>query len=89
MSKRKEQHFESVHIEYHTHSDKLFKIVVGTFYDHNTLAEFFLPREKNQSPANIDIAVVKYRLKKDFGFTFDHNSATYYNKLTGGTMWQW
>lgn len=81
MGKRKEQNLESVHIEYHVHSDDLFKIVVGTFFHNEKLAEFFLPRKKDQSPMDIDNTAVKYRLKKDFGITFDHNSATtYYNK---------
>ena len=78
MSKRKEQHFESVHIEYRRHSDDLFKIVVGSFFYNEKLAEFFLPRAKGQSPVDVDSTAVKYRLKKDFGITFGHNSASYY-----------
>lgn len=80
MGKRKEQNFESVHIEYHVHSEDLFKIVIGTFYHNEKLAEFFLPRKKDQSPMNVDSKAVAYRAKKDFGITFEHNSATYYNK---------
>lgn len=78
MSKRKEQNFESVHIEYHVHSDKLFKIIVGTFFYNKKIVEFFLPRKKEQSPMEVDHTALKFRLKKDFGITFDHNSATYY-----------
>lgn len=80
MGKRKEQHFESVHIDYHVHSDKLFKIIVGTFFYNEKIVEFFLPRDKNQSPMNVDSVALKYRLKKDFGITFDHNSASYHIK---------
>lgn len=78
MSKRKEQNFKSVHIEYHVHSEALFKIVVGTFFNKEKLVEFFLPRKKEQSPMEVDHTALKFRLKKDFGITFDHNSATYY-----------
>ena len=46
MGKRKEQNFESVHIEYRVHSESLFKIVVGTFFHNEKLAEFFIPRKK-------------------------------------------
>lgn len=72
------KHMTSVHIDYHCYSDKLFKIVVGTVFYHEKLAEFFLPRTNEQLPSNISSIAVKYRLKKDFGITYDNNSATYH-----------
>lgn len=79
MGKKKEQHFDSVHIDYIRHSDKLFKLIVyvGWFNNQKVVAEFFIPRSEGQSPVNIDGDAVRARLKRDFHITFTHNSATY------------
>lgn len=75
--KKLDTHYKSVHIDYYRYSDELFKIVVGTFFYHEKIAEFFLPRTDKQLPHNISIAI-KYRLKRDFGITYSNNSATYH-----------
>lgn len=74
---KNKQHFNSVHIEYIRYSDSLFKIRIVTFYHNDELCQFFIPRKKGQSPIDIDPKVIQYRARKDFGITFDHNSATY------------
>ena len=76
--KKLNTHYESVHIDYYRYSDELFKIVVGTFFYHDKIAEFFLPRTDKQLPHNISSIAIKYRLKRDFGITYNHDSATYH-----------
>lgn len=76
--KKLNTHYESIHIDYYCYSDELFKIVVSTFFYHDKIAEFFLPRIDRQLPYNISSIAIKYRLKRDFGITYYSNSATYH-----------
>ena len=75
--KPSKNHYKTVHIEFVRYSDKLFKIVVSTFFNQDFLAEFYIPRKEGQLPHDIDPEIIKFRLKKECGITFNHNTATY------------
>ena len=77
VKKKQQKHYDSIHIEY-VRMEKFFKIIIKEFgVSNKEIAQFYLPRTGDESPISIDKKHIRYRLKKDFGITYDHNSAAY------------
>ena len=75
MSKQKIVKLERCTLAYNRYSkDQNIKVQLLTFYENKELAHIWLPKAAMSEPYAKLMTIIKFRFRKEFGYTFNHHT---------------